>query len=54
MTTLEHSFWNGSSSVLQVSMTPIKASMSMIIRHTRLPITELAALERLKHSCIMF
>ena len=53
MTTLAPSFLSGSSSVLQVTMTPIKASMSEIIPQTGPPITELAELERLKYSCIM-
>ena len=53
MTTLAPSFMNGSFSFLQVTMTPIKASMSYIIRFKNTPITELAALEHLKYSCIM-
>ena len=53
VTTLSHSFLNGSSSFLQVTRTSIKVRMSLIFRHTHPPATELAALEHLQYNCIM-
>ena len=53
MITLAHSCSNGSPSFLQVIRTTIKAWMSSNFGQIPLPTTELAALERLKNSCIM-
>ena len=44
MTTLAPSFFEGSSSFLQVTRTTIKAEMSLIFCQTRPPTTELPAL----------
>ena len=49
MTTLVTSFFDGSSSVLQVTRQTIKAWMSMNFVEIPLLTTELAALERLKN-----
>ena len=49
MTTLVPSFLDGSSSLLQVTRTTIKAWLSSNFVKNRSQITELAALERLKN-----
>ena len=53
VTTLAPSFWNGSSSILQVMRTTIKARMGSNFGQIPLPTTELANLERLKNWCKM-
>ena len=53
MSTLLLSFFNGSSSFLQVTRTTIKASMSLNFFQIPSPTTELAALERFKNECIL-
>ena len=49
MTTLVQSFFDGSSSFLQLTRTTIKARMSLKFGHIRPWIVELAAIERLKN-----
>ena len=53
VSTLVLSYFDGSSSFLQVSRTTIKASMSLIFSHSWPPTIELAAIECLKYSSIM-
>ena len=48
MSTLVFSFFDGSSSLLQLSRKTIKVLMSLIFGHTLPPIIKLAALECLK------
>ena len=53
MSTMVLSLLNGSSSLLQVTRTTIKACMSLNFCQIPSPTTELAALERLKNECIL-
>ena len=53
MTTLVPSFLYGSSSIMQVTRTPIHDWLSLIFVKIPPPITELAAIECLKNQYIM-
>ena len=53
MTTLVHSFLDGSSSFLQITRPTIKAWMSFNFRKIPSLTSELAAIERLKNQWIM-
>ena len=54
MTTVVPSFFNGSSSFLQVTRTTIKSWMSLNFCQIQQLTTELAALECLKNQCLHF